>query len=416
MAGASLLLVLLFFACLFFRPVATAVEISNTLASNDTDTSTRTTGEHDALAFEDEGYWLRYIQTVESSLIPTKQPTVPIPTEEPTRFPSSPVPTAGDYFTSKGLVGFASIDAYGRNGTTGGQGGKLVTVRDAASFIYFIKRKGKYTVQVDGLLDLSPELFDNKTAHRVSSNTTIIGIGSKSGIRGAGLKIQNTKIEKDQPDMPNCPGDLCPEQNIIIRNMIFTDCPVDCIGMDVFSHHVWIDHNDFSLPMDGAIDLKRASDLVTISWNRFSNTEKTMLLGNNDNNGFQDEGKLRVTFHHNFFDGTLARHPRARFGEPVHCFNNFYYRNSGYGISSSMGAGLVVEGNFFEDVDKPMLTTRGAEVGRIMERYNKYLRSGDPVEGSESVEEPSLYYNYQLDNARTVPAVVPYWAGTGVIA
>lgn len=48
-----------------------------------------------------------------------------------------------------------------------------------------------------------------------------------------------------------------------------------------------------------------------------------MLLGHSDDNAEQDTGHLRVTYHHNFFDGSDTRHPRVRFGNPVHVFNAY---------------------------------------------------------------------------------------------
>jgi pectate lyase len=93
---------------------------------------------------------------------------------------------------------------------------------------------------------------------------------------------------------------------------------------------------------------------VRDSWNRVFNHDKSMLLGHSDDNASQDVGHLRVTYHHNWFDGSGTRHPRVRFGNPVHVFNNFYTGNE-YGVASTMNAGVLVEGNYFEDVEDPTL-------------------------------------------------------------
>ena len=79
-----------------------------------------------------------------------------------------------------------------------------------------------------------------------------------------------------------------------------------------------------------------------------------MLLGHSDDNASQDIGHLRVTYHHNWFDGSGTRHPRVRFGNPVHVYNNYYFNNE-YGVASTMDAGVLVEGNYFENVDGPTL-------------------------------------------------------------
>ncbi len=92
-----------------------------------------------------------------------------------------------------------------------------------------------------------------------------------------------------------------------------------------------------------------------------------------------DQGHLRVTYHHNFFDGSKTRHPRVRLGEPVHVFNN-YFRNNDYGVASTSDAGVVVEGNHFENVRQPTYTRYGdsKEPGRLVERGNRFVKSGTP--------------------------------------
>ena len=79
-----------------------------------------------------------------------------------------------------------------------------------------------------------------------------------------------------------------------------------------------------------------------------------MLLGHDDGNGAQDTGRLKVTYHHNWFDRTPQRNPRVRFGEPVHVFNNYYVYNTDVGVACQANAGCVVEGNYFENVEEPV--------------------------------------------------------------
>ncbi len=64
-------------------------------------------------------------------------------------------------------------------------------------------------------------------------------------------------------------------------------------------------------------------------------------MGHDDKNADQDRDRLRVTYHHNWFDGSKQRNPRVRFGEPVHIFNNYYRNNTGYGVASQIDAGVV---------------------------------------------------------------------------
>src|SRR5204862_2772377 len=136
--------------------------------------------------------------------------------------------------------------------------------------------------------------------------------------------------------------------------------------------------NDRSAGFDGTVDIKRGSSYVTVSWNHTHNHTKNMLLGQDDGAGAQDIGRLKVTYHHNWFDGTVQRNPRVRFGEPVHVFNNYYLNISGYGVASQDNAGVLVEGNFFDTVTLPTRNDVAGDPGRIVARNNVAVNS-DPI-------------------------------------
>ncbi|NIT59346.1 MAG: pectate lyase, partial [Aliifodinibius sp.] len=129
--------------------------------------------------------------------------------------------------------------------------------------------------------------------------------------------------------------------NIIIRNLLFRNSVDDAINVQESAHHIWIDHCDLTNAYDGLIDIKRGSEYITVSWNKFYNHQKTCLLGHSDNNAAQDSTHLLVTYHHNWFNGTNSRHPRVRFSGLTHVYNNYYYFNS-YGIASTMNAEVLV--------------------------------------------------------------------------
>jgi pectate lyase len=209
---------------------------------------------------------------------------------------------------------------------------------------------------------------------RVGSNTTIAGLGKQALIRGAWLDIRGTAA--------------LPRTNIIIRNINFQDT-YDCFPQwsptdgalgswnalyDSVSlrdsDHVWIDHNTFqdrdtaddTLPMhfgvlyqvhDGLLDITNASDLVTVSWNRFENHDKVMLIGSSDS-ATADRGKLRVTLHHNLFEDLGQRTPRVRFGQ-VHIYNNYYrikkVPNYGYSWGVGIESAIFAENNSFKTDD-----------------------------------------------------------------
>jgi pectate lyase len=286
-----------------------------------------------------------------------------------------------------GPVGFAAVAAEGLEGTTGGTGGREVTVTGAEDFLAAIGGDGPAIVRVRGRITLP------KGMHRVGSHKSILGVGREAELAGGGLEIRGAS-------------------NVIIRNLTFRGSPVDAITVTDRAHHVWIDHCDLAAAGDGLIDIVRQASYVTVSWCRFSQHHKTMLIGNS-NKLTGDIGFLKVTVHHNWFDGTVSRHPRVRFGQ-VHVFNNFYDRN-GYGVASTMGAQVVAEANYFLQVPRPMLTRYGSSgPGELRASGNLFERSGR-AQTSGRAFDPKACYPYTLDKADDVPKLVRDGAGVGRI-
>jgi pectate lyase len=286
---------------------------------------------------------------------------------------------------------------------------------------------------------------------RPGSNTTVIGIGKNPTLKGVWLDIRGTA------------GVANSRTNIIVRNLTFIDtfdcftawAPTDgALGSwnaqyDSISlrdsNNVWIDHNTFEdrasadakQPLhfgvlyqvhDGLLDITNASDLVTVSWNRFLNHDKVMLIGSSDS-ASADRGKLRVTLHHNLFKGVGQRAPRVRFGQ-VHLYNNHYdlrdlpsYQYSwGVGIESA----IYAEENFF-------LAERTTTPDQLISRLNGTAISAsgtllvgprvrnpvDVVAAWNAVNDPDLGFdvgwvptlNHELLPAWTTPLLVPLLAG-----
>ena len=281
-------------------------------------------------------------------------------------------------------IGWASV----AGGTRGGAGGMTVTVSDAAAFAKAVTSSEPLVIRVTGEIKLEGTV-------RVKPNKTILGVGADAALTGGGLNLRSTN-------------------NVIVRNLSIHDSPDDAINLEG-SHHVWIDHCDLSQCRDGLLDVKAASDLVTVSWNRFHDHQKTCLLGHSDKPDVlaKDKGHLRVTYHHNFFDGSKTRHPRVRIAETVHVFNN-YYRDCEYGVASLADAGVLVEGNFFERVQNPTHTLYGETKipGRLVERLNAAIESG-PFATRGEVREVKDAYAYSLDDAQKVRELVRAGAGVG---
>src|SRR3954447_2077327 len=91
-------------------------------------------------------------------------------------------------------------------------------------------------------------------------------------------------------------------------------------------------------------------DHVTVSWNTFRDRCKGSLVGHSDDNGSEDTGHLRVTYHHNWFDNVNSRIPILRFGTGILRFGTGnFYDNYAVGaetaVHSRMGARMPVEDN-----------------------------------------------------------------------
>ena len=288
--------------------------------------------------------------------------------------------------------GFAAVAALGLAGTTGGAGGPTVTVDTTDELLDAIDTVGALTIRVSGTIEITSK-------QGVRPNKTIVGVGANPTVSGGGF-------------------DFYRSSNVIVRNLTFVDAEDDAINVGRESHHIWIDHNTFRSPADGSIDIVRGADYVTVSWNHFAGTDKSMLIGHSDGAASTDVGRLKVTIHHNWFDGSRQRHPRVRFGEPVHVYNNQFDGNELYGVASTMNGGVLVEANHFAGVPYPCFSVSGyadSDPGRLVQRGNVFTGSG-PCEAGGTVAEPRAWYAYTVDAASAVPGLVRGGAGAGRIA
>ncbi|MFE6522573.1 polysaccharide lyase family 1 protein [Streptomyces sp. NPDC057794] len=286
---------------------------------------------------------------------------------------------------------------------------------------------------------------DKAIKANVPANTTIIGVGRGAGILGGSLQIKGV-------------------DNVIVRNLT-VEAPVDCFpqwdptddngtgawnseydGVVVHgSTHVWIDHNtltdgrhpDSSLPSyfgktyqrhDGLLDVVRGSDHVTVSWNSFRDHDKTMLIGNSDSATADDAGKLKVTLHHNRFEGIVERAPRVRFGQ-VDSYNNHFVvtkdQKWGYVYGIGKESRLVAEHNAFA-------LAKGLSPAKILKKWSEapVTANGNVVNGravdliavhnaeipGETLQPgagwtPAL--RTRVDPAKAVPGIVDARAGAG---
>ena len=303
--------------------------------------------------------------------------------------------------------GFASVHALGFDGTTGGSGTEagVVYVTNSTDFKALMYNRvdtdhtralPPLTVYIIGTFVEEGDvglMIDVKDAYDIS----VIGVGNDAVFSGVGLKIVRSS-------------------NIIVRNILFKNAYDDGISVqadddETTGNHIWIDHCSFTNGHDGALDVTHTASYVTISWNHFYDHDKTCLMGHS--NSQTSDTSMKVTYHHNFFDGTIQRHPRVRSGK-AHVYNNYYLANQLYGISSNNEADVLVEGNYFKDLSIPTETSRDSNPpGDLVERYNYYDNCGTPgIRGNAF--EASDFYAFTFDTATEIPQMLVNYAGSGI--
>jgi pectate lyase len=326
------------------------------------------------------------------SATPTRTPT-PTPTATP---PPTPSPTpSGSCGVPAGEEGWATVNG----ATTGGCGGPTITVTSLAQLTTEANRTTPEIILVNGLFTGSGEVT-------VRANKSIIGVGASSGLVGIGLSIEHMH-----------------PANVIVQNMNISKVTASSGDGDAVhiqdADHVWVDHNSLSSDLDnghdfydGLTDITHASDFITVSWNHNFNHFKDSLLGHSDGNASEDTGHLRITYHHNWYDNSKERHPRVRFGDPVHVYDN-YVLNADYGIASTENGGVLAQDNVFENVTQACFSASGfadSGPGRLVSVNNQLINSG-VCEANGTVA--AIPYTFHLDDVSVVKAMVMAGAGAG---
>jgi pectate lyase len=312
-----------------------------------------------------------------------------------------------------GANGFASIDRDGRNGTNGGVGGATVVVTTYAQLVEAVSDHNPRIVQVQGTISGAGPMVD------VGSNKTIVGVGSNATLEGFGLNISGWRPEH----VTYYKSDWCEAKhaglfpytrNVIVRNLTIQNYADDGINVACWSHHVWLDHNTILPGVDGALDIKRGSDWITVSWNKVINTDKTMLLGHDDSNGPQDIGHLHVTYHHNWFQNTVQRHPRVRFGQ-AHVYNNWADGTKNYFIGSSLQSDIYADANYL-NMTGFATQEQGSASGKLTwDASNLIIKAKAPEINTGNAFDPKSYYSYTVDAPANIPTILTNGAGAGKI-
>lgn len=187
--------------------------------------------------------------------------------------------------------GFASVNAMGQNGTTGGAGGRTVTVTTRAELAEYAAKKEPYIIRVKGAIAMKAK---GKGARvDVASDKTIIGVGKNAELVEGGLYVGRRAKGIHYPSA----------HNVIIRNLAIHHSPNDGVTMDN-AHHIWIDHCHFHHNGDGCIDSRHDTTFLTVSWCIFSDHHKTFGIG------WTPNLTAHITLHHKLV-------PQYRFKKPV---------------------------------------------------------------------------------------------------
>lgn len=301
-------------------------------------------------------------------------------------------------------IGWAAVADGAQPGTTGGDGGEVVTVTTTAEFAEQVKVDGPRVVLVDGVIG-------ENTRISIKSNLTIIGLPGAE-FHG-GLKLSGAV-------------------NVIVRNLKIvgnncSDSPSDCsagadaLGIGDGAHHIWIDHCDISDGSDGNLDVNGGADFVTISWTKFwysghrpGGHQFSNLVGSSDDEP-GDVGHLRVTYHHDWWaDNVHERMPRVRYGQ-VHVFNSLYTaRGNSYCVGLGVFANILTESNVFYEVSNPIESSSYSNDQSIVVSHdNLYVQSaGSNQDRGTDVFTPP--YDYSLGSVVDVQAAIE--GGAGVCA
>lgn len=156
--------------------------------------------------------------------------------------------------------------------------------------------------------------------------------------------------------------------NIVVKNMKIgalagASNDADMMRVDSASN-VLIDHNelfavnneckgspDGDLTFESAIDIKKASHNITVSYNVIRDSKKVGLDGSSSSD---IDGGRELTFHHNVYKNVNARLPLQR-GGWTHMYNNLYDGITGSGINVRQAGYALIEKNYFVNANNPVV-------------------------------------------------------------
>jgi pectate lyase len=267
----------------------------------------------------------------------------------------------------------AQRQGYGRN-ATGGLNGPVVIVTSSADSgpgsLRDVIERARGPIWIRFSQDMTIPV---QSQIRVRGNVTIDGRGHMVTLTDYGFNVGR------------------------VNNVILTHLTIDgrseTLGKAVIvaaAQDIWLDHLDLSRFNDRLIDVKGGATDVTLSWIKFHDDNKVMLLNNvvdteNPKNlfiNYDRDSISRVTLHHNYFLNTVQRNPRAQIGI-YHIFNNLLENWDFYGMSFSLEARVLLEGNVFDNTaSRPCVEP---PVFQTIENVDRNYCHGIPTAGQNAV-------------------------------
>lgn len=151
---------------------------------------------------------------------------------------------------------------------------------------------------------------------------------------------------------------------------------------------------------------------ITVSWCKFQEHDKTMLIGSSDSDG--SNSTRTISLHHNYFYNCGQRLPMIR-NSKLHMFNNVYDASSPkyaqqYAVGVRKNALIVAENNIFGSGIKYSFKD---SYGTLYSNGNADSSSGGCKSSTSSSKPFTPGYSYTLDSTSTAKSNVTSRAGAG---
>ncbi len=303
------------------------------------------------------------------------------------------------------------MSADGVSSTTGGGSATPVTVTTLSALREAVQDTKPRVVIVKGTISTTADgdgyplkISSNKTLQGADKSATIVGGLTVNGV--SNVIIRNLNIQGVWPN--SGPGDTLSSSN---------------------AHHIWYDHLNVWDAEDGLLDITNQSSYQTVSWSKFWYTNAShdhrlaSLNGSGGGDHPEDWGRLKVTYHHNWFSTLVdQRMPRVMYGQG-HQFNNYYNApGNAYAIGVGSYGSILVENNYFKNVNNPhqfmydvymYAEARGNVYDNTAGARDTGFGGTRNVTGQEAFK-PGPFtppYGYSLRLASEVPAIVQRCAG-----